>query len=308
MRSSGKKRKKALSKKDFSGLKGKFMPGVMAKAYTTMRTGGPAKGLFTPRDLAGLKELILLFRDKEDGLLPIGNGSNIIVSDKGTKKVLIRLSAPFFKRAYAYGNDIACGGGLSLSRFCCIAENNGLSGAEFLTGIPGTIGGAIACNAGAGSREISDIVKEINCIDGQGRLRTLKPACAGFGYRSSRLKGLIIVSAVLRLRKGRSPVIRNKINRHMEKRLLTQDYTAPSAGCIFKNPKHGRLSAGEIIDSCGLKGACAGGAAVSRRHANFIINRGRATTNDILRLINLVKREVKARKNFSLEEEVEIIG
>jgi len=297
----------SLSRIDFNSLNGRFTPAAVTRQYTTMRTGGPAKGLYIPEGITDLREFIFLCKSKKVSLFPIGNGSNIIVSDKGTQKVLVRLSAPFFKRAYTCGENMACGGGLSLNKFCNIAEENGLSGMEFLAGIPGTIGGAIVCNAGANNHEVSDIVKEINCMDRRGCLKTLKPACAGFGYRFSRLKGLIVISAVFGLKKRRKTVIHDRISRYMEKRLMTQDYTAPSAGCVFKNPKNSRFSAGEIIDKCGLKGAGIGGAAVSRRHANFIINKGKATTNDILRLIKLVKRKVKLKENVVLEEEIEVI-
>lgn len=284
------------------------MPDVVMKPYITMRVGGHAKALYIPKQIRDLIELVLLCKRDKISLLPLGNGSNIIVSDKGTRKIFVKLAAPFFKKRTVCGNNMTCGAGLSLNKFCNITEKNGLSGAEFLVGIPGTIGGAIIQNAGTHQNEISDIVKEIRCIDRSGKLVILKPQEAGFRYRSSNIKGLIIVSAVFGLKRCKRAIVQKRINRHIERRLLTQDYTAPSAGCVFKNPKIKKISAGELIDRCGLKGARIGDAVVSCKHANFIINNGKATAKDILDLIQLIKEEVEAEEGVILEQEVEVIS
>lgn len=278
------------------------------KLYTTMRIGGPAKALYIPKQIRDLRELILLCRRERISLLPLGNGSNIIVSDKGTRKIFVKLMTPFFKERVVCGNSITCGAGLNLNGFCNVAEENGLGGAEFLIGIPGTVGGAIIQNAGSNKSEISDIVESIRCVDAFGNLIILKSQEAGFEYRRSNIKGLIIVSATFSLKKCKKAIVREKTSKYIEERLLTQDYTAPSAGCVFKNPKTRKISAGELIDRCGFKGTRIGDAAVSHKHANFIINKGKATAKDTLSLIQIIKKRVEAEEGVILEQEVEVIG
>ncbi len=284
------------------------MPATQMKPYLTMRVGGPARGIYIPRQIRGLREFILLCKRDKVALLPLGNGSNIIVPDKGTRKIFVKLSAPFFKSKAVCENSITCGAGLGLNEFCNIAEEHGLGGAEFLVGIPGTIGGAIIQNAGVHQREISDIIEQIRCVDRSGRLISLSPRQAGLEYRFSHMKNLIIVSATFGLKRCKRLIVRNRINRYIKERLLTQDYTAPSAGCIFKNPETNSISAGELIDRCGLKGIRIGGAMVSRRHANFIINKSNATAKDVLELIQLIKKEVEAKEGIVLKQEVEVVS
>ena len=301
-------RKKILFKKVFNDLDGKFIPDVTMKPYITMRIGGPARALYIPKQIKDLRELIHLCKRKRISLLPLGNGSNIIVPDKGTRKMFVKLAAPFFKKSVVCENSITCGAGLSLNSFCNIAEKNGLGGAEFLVGIPGSIGGAIACNAGAHRKEISDIIKDIRCIDTLGELITLKPQEASFKYRASNIKNLMVVAATFTLKRCKRATVQKRLGRYIKERLLTQDYTAPSAGCIFKNPKTIKISAGELIDRCGLKGFRIGGAVVSGKHANFIINKGKATAKDVLNLIQLVRKKVEIREGIVLEHEIEVIG
>jgi len=202
-----------------------------------------------------------------------------------------------------------------LNELCSFAERHSLTGCEFLVGIPGTIGGSAVQNAGAFGKSISGIIREISCVDGKGNLRKIGRDKIGFGYRETKLGNAIVVGATLRFIKGDKKAIRNRIKENIAKRLATQDYSAPSAGCIFKNPlpdkkitPEGRtLSAGELIDRCGLKGFSVGGAAVSQKHANFIINKKHAKAVDILRLISIIKKTVKKRFGIELEEEVKII-
>ncbi len=300
--------KKTQSKKVFHNLDGRFIPNVVMKPYVTMRVGGPAKGLYIPKRIRDLKESVLLCKRDKISLQPLGNGSNIIVPDKGTRKIFVKLTSPFFKKVAVCGNNITCGAGLSLNKFCNIAEKNGLGGAEFLVGIPGTIGGAIIQNAGAQQSEISDILKDIRCIDRSGNLIILMPQEAGFKYRLSSIKGLIIVSATFGLKRCKRATAQKKINRCIKERLLNQDYTAPSAGCVFKNPKTKKISAGRLIDRCGLKGARIGDAVVSCKHANFIINKGKATAKDILNLIQFIKKKVEMEEGVVLEQELEVIS
>jgi UDP-N-acetylmuramate dehydrogenase len=289
-----------------SFLKGKFIPNALMKSYTTIRIGGPAAGLYMPKDRADLKRFFLLCKKFGISLLPIGNGSNIIVTDKGLDNIFLRLSGPCFKRISRSGSSISCGAGTTLNTLCGFAEKYSLSGAEFLTGIPATVGGAVFRNAGAYSKNISCILKEIECLDCSGGIKTLKRKDIDFKYRHSGLKGIIILSACFKLKKSKKSFIKNNVNRYLRLRLSAQDYTAPSAGCVFKNPDNACMTAGEMLDKCGLKGKRIGDAQVSTRHANFMLNKGKASADDLLRLISFAKKKVRSVYGITLESEVEI--
>ena len=288
-------------------LKGKISFNVPMKRYTTMRVGGSAQAVYCPESINSLAECMQLSRKHNTPILAIGKGSNIIVKDRPVKKIFIRLSSPGFKRIEICKTDVVCGAGASLASLCNFTEKNLLGGCEFLTGIPGTVGGAIAQNAGAQGNSISDIIKDIRYMDKQGKVRILKREDIDFSYRESGLDDYIIIGATFSLKKTDTRRIRNKTGRYIEKRLLTQDYTAPSAGCVFKNPKNARLTAAQMIDRCGLKGRMIGGACVSKKHANFIINKNKADAKDILSLIALIKKKVKMNFGVQLEEEVKIL-
>ncbi|MFH1868655.1 MAG: UDP-N-acetylmuramate dehydrogenase [Candidatus Omnitrophota bacterium] len=292
---------------EFKKLGGRLSLDVPMSRHTTMRVGGPAMALYEPQSVNDLIEVLRLCRHGDVSMQVIGSGSNIIVDDAGTKKILVKLTSPFFKKAERSDTELACGGGVLLNNLCAMAESSSLTGCEFLIGIPGTVGGAIFQNAGAYGRSMSDIIKYVKVIDSAGRQRVLDRKEAGFGYRSSRLKDFIIIGAAFCLQKSSMNYIKDKISRYMEERLMLQDYTAPSAGCIFKNPDNMDLSAGEMIDRCGLKGKRIGGAYVSGRHANFIVNKKSAKARDILQLIKLIKEKVNMRFDVVLEEEVEVI-
>jgi UDP-N-acetylmuramate dehydrogenase len=287
-------------------LKGKFTPNTLMKRYTTIRIGGTANGVYVPKDREDLKRFVLLCKENGISLLPIGKGSNIIVSDKGLNNIFLKLSSPYFQRITLVENSVSCGAGVALNTLCSFAERHSLGGAEFLTGIPATVGGAVFRNAGAYAKNIASILKEIECIDRQGNIHTIKRKDIDFKYRHSSLKDMIIMSACFKLKRSKKSLIRNTIKRYLQLRLVTQDYTAPSAGCVFKNPDSVRMSAGEMLDKCGLKGKRIGDAQISTKHANFMLNRGSASVNDLLRLISFAKKKVKAVYGVSLETEVEI--
>lgn len=293
--------------KELKELKGKISFRVPMTKYTTMGVGGAARALCQPESIKDLIDLIRLCKDKRLSFLAIGSGSNIIVSGKNTKKIFIRLTSPFFKNIEVCGTRLSCGGGALLSELLGAAEKYSLGGAEFLVGIPGTVGGAIIQNAGAHGGSISDIVKDIRVLDKETRVRILNRSQIDFGYRRSALEQFIILGATFQLRKRSRRDIGKDIRRHMKRRLSTQDYTAPSAGCIFKNPEGAGPSAAELIERCGLKGKRIGGAGVSERHSNFIINRKNAKADEVLRLITLIKDRVYRQFGIRLEEEVRII-
>lgn len=292
---------------ELSALRGKIAFDVPMARHTTMHVGGPAFCLYQPDSVKDLIDAVRLCKLKKISFLAIGSGSNIIIKERGTKKFLIKLSSPFFKRIEICRTDIACGGGVLLNELIHTAESNSLGGSEFLVGIPGTVGGSIMQNAGAHLGSISDIIKDVKILDRDGNARLLKRSQISFGYRSCSLDGAIIIGAIFSLKKSNKKNIKEKIAAYIEKRLSAQDYTAPSAGCIFKNPEGCKMSAGELIDRCGLKGAKIGGACISAKHANFILNKKNATAADVLRLIEFIKDKVRQRFGIMLEEEVKII-
>lgn len=296
-----------LTLKELKKLRGRLTLQVPMARYTTMRVGGPAKALYQPESLKDLIDFVRLCKRKKISFLAIGSGSNIIVNDYGTKKILIRLTSPFFKKIEVGELKLSCGGGLLLSELLRIAEENSLGGAEFLVGIPGTVGGAIIQNSGAQEASISEIVKDIRVLDKDARVKILNRSEISFGYRRSGLDKFIIFGATFALKRMSRKDISRDISQYMKIRLSTQDYTAPSAGCIFKNPEGYGISAAELIDNCGLKGKRVGGACISERHANFIINRKNANAGDILRLIAHIKNRVNRQFGIRLEEEVKII-
>jgi UDP-N-acetylmuramate dehydrogenase len=299
-----KKNKRALS---FNGLRGKFVPNASMRLYTTIKIGGPSAGVYIPEDLEDLKESIFLCKKLKISLLPIGNGSNIIVTNRALKKIFIKLSAPYFTNIVLSRNNVTAGAGVTMNRFCNFLEKNSLSGAEFLTGIPATIGGAVFQNAGAYKHDISSILKSVDIIDLYGNEKTLNAPDIGLRYRYSGFNNIIILSAKFCLKKTKKDIIRKKVNAFLKHRLSTQDYAFPSAGCVFKNPEGTVISAGAMIDKVGLKGKRIGGAEVSRKHANFIINKHKAKAEDVVRLISFVKNRVKSEYGIILETEVGII-
>jgi UDP-N-acetylmuramate dehydrogenase len=236
----------------------------------------------------------------------MGAGSNILASDKGLDAAVFRLSAPFFKTMNFNGRYLEAGGGASLNRLVTNCAKQGLSGAEFLVGIPGTVGGAIMMNAGQAKEglSISDLIEDITVIDYNGKVNKIDKGKIRFGYRSSNLSRYIILGARLRLTKKNKKKIIKGMHKYILIRKKNQDYRYPSAGCIFKNPPG--YSAGRLIELCGLKGRCIGAAAVSLKHANFIINKAGAGASDVLKLMYLIKKEVKDKFKISLKPEVKI--
>lgn len=290
--------------KIFKGIKGKIKFQEPLKGRTTFKVGGPAKFFVEPKDLNDLKLLLNLIKRHKIPFFLIGRGSNILINDNGLNAIVIRLNASYFKRVSFENNLLNISSGVLLNNLVLSAKEHGLSGAEFLSGIPGTLGGALAMNAGVKGKNISDLVKDVTVMDYNGNTKVLDKKNIVFRYRQSSLSGYVILSARIGLAKMDKKQISSKINRYLKARKLSQDLSRPSAGCVFKNP-NGR-SAGRLIDLCGLKGAKVGGACVSGRHANFIVNLGNANSKDILRLMGLVKKRVRNRFSVNLEPEIKI--
>ena len=288
----------------WQGLKGKVKRREPLKRHTSFKIGGPAEFFIEPRDVADLKLLLVLAKRYKIPLSVIGSGSNILASDRGHKGIVLRLDSPVFKILDFKRNYCAVGAGVLLSRLLCACQGRGLSGLEFLAGIPGTVGGALAMNAGVKGKNISNALFYVKVMDKKGCIKILSRKEAQFGYRSSGLARYIIISALLKLTRKQKKNINKKIKQYLAYRKLTQDYSYPSAGCVFKNPQG--YAAGKLIDLCGLKGKRIGGARVSPKHANFILNTSRAKAAEVLRLMHSIRRKVKKEFAVSLKPEIRI--
>ncbi len=288
----------------YRGLKGKIRFSVPLKGYTTFKIGGPAKYFIEPEDIDDLRFILGLIKKRKFPFLMIGCGSNILVSDTGLNYAVIKLSSAKFSKISVQGKFLEVGSGALLNRLVFFCREKGLSGIEFLVGIPGTLGGALLMNAGAWGMNISNIVDSVTVIDSKLKVKTLSKKKIDFGYRKSRLSKYIILSARLRFLKEDKRIIRNRIREVTKLRKQSQDLAYPSAGCIFKNPSAD--SSGRLIEECGLKGLRIGGASVSLKHANFILNLNRASSQDVLKLINFVQSKVKAKFNINLKPEIKI--
>lgn len=277
--------------------------------HTTFQIGGNAQYFVTVQDLDSLKDVIKLAMENNLSYFVIGAGSNLLISDQGFAGIVIKLGKDF-SLIEIQGNKIFCGAGVKLANLVKIAGENSLTGAEFLYGIPGTVGGAIKSNAGAFLHSIGDVVESVDGIkiDAKFELRDsrLKKEQISFTYRTSQLPGdFIITSVTIKLSEGNRKKINSEIVRIKKYRSKSQPWGA-SAGSIFKNPKP--ESAGRLLDEAGLKGLQIGGACISSKHANFIINRGGARFNDVLELIQIMKMRVEEKTGIILEEEVEIVS
>jgi UDP-N-acetylmuramate dehydrogenase len=230
----------------------------------------------------------------------------MLFSDRGFAGVLICLNSAAFTRIEVEGDCISAAAGVPINRLINQAQDRGLGGLEFLAGIPATCGGALMMNAGNRKQGIGNLVKSVTVMDEFGTIRRLNKRQLRFSYRRLNLDRYIILEAVLKLAKRDRRAIKKDITVNLTRKRRIQDLSAKSAGCVFRNPDH-RLTAGEMIEACGLKRRRKGAAEISGKHANFIINRNNARARDILYLINLARQEVKARFTVSLQPEVKII-
>ena len=285
-------------------LKGRLKLEEPLSKHTTLRTGGPVKFFIQPADTQDLKLLITSAKRYKIPLSVIGAGSNILAGDKRLRRMAVSLSSPFFKEIAFKGNLVEAGSGLMLAKLVSETAKRGLSGAEFLSGIPGTLGGALVMNAGAWGSQISKRVMKIRVMDSRGRIKNLAREKIDFAYRKSNLEKFIILGATLKFFRREKRKIRQDIGRYRRQRQLLQDRSFPSAGCIFRNPPGDH--AGRLIDLCGLKGRGFGGARISSKHANFILNRKNGRAADILKLMKLIKKEVKDNFKINLQPEIKI--
>jgi UDP-N-acetylenolpyruvoylglucosamine reductase len=277
----------------------------MAK-HTTLRVGGPADVYVEPASEADLASVLKCCGEREIKFFMVGRGSNLLVRDAGFRGVVICLSQPAFGKIEIVGERLLCGAGARLKNVAVEARRNGLSGLEFLEGIPGSVGGALRMNAGAMANATFDIVESVRVMDFNGEVRELAPDAMTVEYRScATLKNHVALGAVLRGQPDSMESIAQRMSAFSQKRWTSQP-AAPSAGCAFKNPP--AIPAGKLIDEIGLKGTRVGGAVVSAEHGNFIVNDGQATARDVLDLIALLQAKVRAASGIDLHPEVEIIG
>jgi len=274
--------------------------------HTTFKIGGPADIFVCPKDVDDLLDIIRYAGSHKMDHFIIGGGSKLLVGDKGIRGFVISLGAPAFNGIEFDGTTAAAGCGIKIHELIKKAAEKDLGGLEFLAGIPGTLGGALTMNAGWPSRAIGDLIEEITAIKGLEKVKLDKNELK-FSYRSSNLEGLVLVSAKLKLEKKAKDKIEAEIKKNLEKKRKTQELGYPSVGSVFLNPS-GSSPAWEIIDKCGLRGKSSGGAAVSEKHANFIINRGNATACDVRKLIDEIQKIVFKEHQIMLKLETKLIG
>ncbi len=299
--------------RDFRAIIKRF-PGEAREFYplanlTTVRVGGKARLFMKAENESFLKNLLKIAKREEIDYFLLGNGSKVLFSDNIFKGLVIKLGRGFsyIKEKRKRGEEVFLEVGAStlLSQLVDFCLREGLRGGEFLFGIPGTLGGGIVNNAGSFQLSLSEIVDSVVVLGGDGQRRELKRRELNFSYRGCRLdKGDVVVSAVVRLKKGDRDLIQKKIAIFQRCRRQTQP-VGFSFGCCFKNP--GEVSAGKLIDLAGLKGLRMGGAFVSPKHANFLLNDGSARFSDFYQLIEIVKLYVEKRFGIILEEEVKIV-
>ncbi len=290
------------------------IPGVKVRTevalarLTTFKIGGPAAVLVTPESTEGLAAAMRLIRDCGRPSFALGNGSNLLVSDEGFDGVVLRMGSAMGFTDAGPGDELRLGAGTLWSRVLRFLMNEGWTGLEFGAGIPGTIGGAVATNAGTRAGQTADRVIEIEIVDCDGEIRTLKPEDLRFRYRGADgiPAGAVVTSARFAMGRESPANVTSIVRRCQAERRRDQPEREPSAGCIFKNPPG--ESAGRLIDAAGLKGTREGGALISPVHGNFIINRDGSTAADVLRLVDRIRERVLAEHGIELEMEVRKVG
>lgn len=286
---------------------GTVRTGELMKLHTSWRIGGPADILVEPADLKDLRYVLAFARENELPVTVIGKGTNLLVTDRGIRGLVIKIGSGF-SSIEVNGPLITAGAGAGLGRLVLTAERAGLGGFEFLAGIPGTVGGALYMNAGAGGVSIGDRVEEVSFISYDGELGVKSKRDLVFGYRTSEFMNMpvIIISSVLSGVPKDPLLIGEEVKKFLHRRKTTQPLDYPSAGSVFKNPPGDY--AGRLIELAGGKGLREGDAQVSTVHANFFINLGNATAADMLRLIDRVRTLVYTRCGVELVLEVQVVG
>ena len=277
------------------------------KNFTSFKIGGEADIIAEPKNIKELVELIKFLRNKGIIYYILGNGTNILVSDKGVRGCVVHLGKNMSK-IKVVGTKIEAEPGALLSEIAQVALKNKLQGFEELSGIPGSIGGAVAMNAGAYDKEIKDVVTSVNAINENNRVIKLTKDALDFSYRRSSIleKNYVVTSVTINLQEGNRDTIKANMEKYAELRRNKQPLDWPSAGSTFKRPE-GKYAALLIKDS-NLMGESVGDAEVSTKHAGFIVNKGNAKASDVYKLMNIIKSDVKTYFNVDLEPEIKLWG
>ncbi len=280
--------------------------------FSSLKAGGPAKAVVHPRSSEELGQLIKGLNRKGVPWRVIGRGSNILVTEKGYNGVVVVFGQDFSKISFSSVGEgifeVIVEAGCSLNLLLGFCRENSLTGLEFCSGIPGSVGGAIVTNAGIPGKDISQVIRAVTLMDHYGDCHDLPREKLSFSYRGWNLKEeMIVVTGKFRLEKGDPAEIDKACRKYLQNRKAKQPSSVASAGSFFKNPP-GAAAAGALIEQAGLKGTEVGGARVSEKHANFIINTGNATAEDILALMRIVQERVFTVSGVHLEPEVHIFG
>lgn len=275
--------------------------------HTTFRIGGPADFFVIPETIEQLAQTVRICREQKVPFYILGNGSNLLVGDKGYRGVIIQVYKNL-NAVHTDGQVISAQAGAMLSVIAKQALAHGLAGFEFASGIPGTLGGAVVMNAGAYGGEMKDIIRKVTVLTPEGKIQTIPGDQMEFGYRTSIVekKSLIVLLAVIELENGNSEEIRSRMEELKRKRTSRQPLELPSAGSTFKRPQG--YFAGKLIMDAGLQGFTVGGAQVSEKHCGFVVNRGGASAADVRELMRQVTEKVQERFGVTLEPEVKMLG
>ncbi len=287
---------------------GKVERNPLLSKYTTYKVGGKALAIVYPKNVDCLIKLLRLLKENDVKYKILGNGSNLLFSDSLFEGIIIKLSS--FDEVEFFGNNkVRVGAGYSLIKLSLLTAKKGLAGLEFASGIPGTVGGAVFMNAGAYKSDMGYVVQEVKVLTPDYKIITLENKELNFHYRSSFLQKhpeYICLEVIIKLKKGDKEILNEVINERRERRRESQPLEYPSAGSVFRNPDGG--FAGKMIEDLGLKGYSNGGAKVSEKHANFIINYNKATSKDIKELIDYVHDAVLKEYNVDLKIEQEFVN
>lgn len=288
----------------FSGLEDIVEKDHPLAPHTWYRLGGPADYFIRPRTVEEFQKVIRRCGDNHIRVHMMGFGSNLLVSDEGVRGAVIKLEGDQFGRTEFDGQEITAWAGAELSKLVLDCVEKGLSGIEVLTGIPGSVGGAITMNAGGRFGDIGSVVESVRLMDSQGALFEKTRPELMFDYRSVNIRSAFVISAKLKLAQGDPERVMRTVKESWIYKKNNQPLNTRSCGCVFKNPPSG--SAGALIDRAGLKGLQVGGAMVSDKHANFIVAKDGCTARDVMRLIEAVRQRVREQFDVTLEPEIEI--
>ena len=272
--------------------------------HTWLRLGGPAEYFVTPRTEAELLEVIQVCRSQQLPIYILGSGSNLLVREAGVKGVVIKVVEPLLGEVQIEGTSLTAGGGALLSHVVAEAVRSGLGGIEDLVGIPGTIAGAVVGNSGGRTGDIGQLITSVRVLTQDNEIAVRHGDELSFSYRRSGIQDLLVLSATLELIRDDSEELPRRMRKNWIMKRSTQPLTDQSAGCVFRNPRG--LSAGALIEQCGLKGLSVGKARISERHANFVVTEDGATTQDVEQLIAKIQKAVAEKFAVDLELEIKV--